>query len=258
VKPKVVILCGGKGTRLREETEKKPKPMVTIGHHPILLHIMKHYSHYGYNSFVLCLGYKGEFIKEYFLNYIDRCCDLQLNLKDGVKSVIKDQKGLDNWDIIFADTGLETNTGGRIKRVEKYIKGEYFFLTYGDGLSNVNLKELEKFFLQKGRIGLVTGTRPESKYGQIAVGSDSIITGFKEKPILSDYINGGFFVFNRKIFDYLDENCVLEKEIFERLSREKELALFRHEGFWKCMDTYKDYQELNEMWKNGNTPWKVE
>jgi len=257
VKPKVVILCGGKGTRLREETENKPKPLVTVGGLPILWHIMKHYAHYGFNDFILCLGYKGELIKEYFLSYQYRRWDVQLNLKDGINSIIKGKDEVEDWNIIFAGTGLETNTGGRVKKVEKYIDGDYFFLTYGDGLSDVNLMELESFFLQKGKIGVVTGVRPQSKYGEIAVDPDGIITSFKEKPWLNSYINGGFFIFNRKIFDYLNENCTLEQEVFQQLISEQQLAMYKHEGFWKCMDTYKDYQELNEMWYQGNTSWKV-
>lgn len=257
MKPKVVILCGGKGTRLREETEHKPKPLISIGGYPILWHIMKHYSYYGFDDFILCLGYKGELIKEYFINYKNHHWDIRLNLKEGIKYVIQDGDTVENWNIIFANTGQETNTGGRIKKVEKYIDGEYFFLTYGDGLSDVNLGKLEEFFLQMGRTGVVTGIRPQSRFGQITVDSACIVTGFKEKPLLNDYVNGGFCVFHKKIFDYLDENCVLEQEVFERLVCERELAMYKHEGFWKCMDTYKDYKELNEMWERGDCPWKV-
>lgn len=257
MKPKVVILCGGKGTRLREETEKKPKPLLSIGKYPILWHIMKHYSHYGFNDFILCLGYKGELIKDYFINYENRRWDIQLNLKEGIKSVLQDGDPVENWNIIFANTGLETNTGGRIKKIEKYIDEEYFFLTYGDGVSNVNLKKLEEYFKLKGKIGVITGIRPLSKYGQVTIDTDCVITGFKEKPLLNEYVNGGFCVFHRKIFNYLDENCVLEQEVFEQLVNGRELAMYKHEGFWKCMDTYKDYKELNEIWDQGNSQWKV-
>lgn len=256
MKPKVVILCGGKGMRLREETEQKPKPLLSIGKYPILWHIMKHYSYYGFNDFILCLGYKGNLIKEYFLNYHNRCWDIQLNLKEGTKSILKGENEIENWNIIFANTGTETNTGGRIKRIENYINEEYFFLTYGDGLSDVNIKKLEGFFLQKGKIGVITGIRPQSRFGQITVDNNSIITGFTEKPLLDDHINGGFCVFHKNIFNFLDENCVLEQEVFEQLSNERELAMYKHEGFWKCMDTYKDYLELNKMWEHGDLPWK--
>ncbi|TEB05280.1 Glucose-1-phosphate cytidylyltransferase [Pelotomaculum schinkii] len=257
MKPKVVILCGGKGTRLREKTENKPKPLLSIGNYPILWHIMKHYSHYGFNDFILCLGYKGELIKEYFIKYKNRLCDVQLNLKDGIETIIQDGNPAENWNIIFANTGLETNTGGRIKKIEKYINEEYFFLTYGDGLSNVSIEKLEGYFKQKGKIGVITGIRPQSRFGQITIEPDCIVTGFKEKPLLNDYANGGFCVFHRKIFDYMDDNCVLEQEVFEQLVNERELAIYKHEGFWKCMDTYKDYKELNEIWDHGNPQWKV-
>lgn len=257
MKPKVVILCGGKGTRLREETEKKPKPLLSIGNYPILWHIMKHYSHYGFNEFILCLGYKGDLIKEYFLNYQNRRWDIQLNLKEGKKSLLLGDNQIENWNITFAHTGVETNTGGRIKRIENYIDGEYFFLTYGDGLSDVNLRKLEEFFLLKGKTGVITGIRPQSKYGVISVGNDNIITGFKEKPMLNDHINGGFCVFHKNIFNFLEDNSVLEQEVFEKLAGERELAMYKHEGFWKCMDTYKDFLELNKMWEQGDTPWKV-
>jgi len=255
VKPKVVILCGGKGTRLREETENKPKPLLSIGKHPILWHIMKHYSFYGFNDFILCLGYKGHLIKEYFINYKNRG-DIQLNLKNGFHTILEDGDPVENWNIIFADTGMETNTGGRIKKIEKYINEEYFFLTYGDGVSDVNLKKLEEYFKLKQKIGVITGIRPRSKYGKITIDPDCMVTGFQEKPLLNDYINGGFCVFHRKILNYMDDNCVLEQEVFEHLVNEKELAMYKHEGFWKCMDTYKDYKELNEIWKNCDFSWK--
>lgn len=254
--PKVVILCGGKGTRLREETENKPKPLLSIGSHPILWHIMKHYSCHGFNDFVLCLGYKGELIKDYFINYKNRRCDIQLSLKEGKKLILQDGDQEENFNIVFANTGLETNTGGRIKRIEKYINEEYFFLTYGDGLSDVNLKRLEEYFLQMGKIGVITGIRPKSKYGHIIIDPDGIVSGFKEKPLLNEYINGGFCVFHRNIFNYMDDDCVLEQEVLEQLVNDRELAIYKHDGFWKSMDTYKDYKELNEIWENGDCPWK--
>lgn len=234
MKPKIVVLCGGKGMRLREETGNKPKPLLTIGKQPILWHIMKHYSHYGFNDFILCLGYKGDLIKEYFN---------------------REQTG--NWNIIFADTGPETNTGGRIKMIENYISENYFFLTYGDGLADVNIRKLEEFFLQKGKTGVITGVRPQSRFGRITIDTDGIVTGFKEKPLLNDHVNGGFCVFSRNIFNFMDANSVLEREVFDQLVSKKELAMYKHEGFWKCMDTYKDYLELNEMCEQGDPPWKV-
>jgi len=256
VKPKVVILCGGKGMRLREETVNRPKPLLNIGEYPILWHIMEHYAYYGFNDFILCLGYKGEFIRDYFINHKNIHCDIQFNLKNDARHILSDSDQIHNWNITFANTGLETNTGGRIKIIEKYINEEYFFLTYGDGLSSVNLTKLEEFYRQKGRIGVITGIRPQSKFGQITIGEDDIITGFKEKPLLNDYINGGFCVLNRKIFNYLRGDCSLEQEVFGQLVSERELAMYKHEGFWKCMDTFKDYKEMNEMWERGDWPWK--
>lgn len=243
--------------RLREETENKPKPLLSIGEYPILLHIMKHYAGYGFNDFILCLGYQGDQIKDFFINYNHRCRDIQLNLKKGTKSILQDNKGMEDWNIIFANTGLDTNTGGRIKRIERYINGDYFFLTYGDGVSDIDLRELEKFFLKKGKIGVITGIRPQSRFGRITMDDDCLITGFREKPVVDDYINGGFAVFHRNIFRFMDDNCVLEQDVFTQLVNERELAVYKHEGFWKCMDTYKDYVELNEMWEHGERPWKV-
>ena len=253
-KPKVVILCGGIGTRLKEETEFKPKPLVEIGGLPILWHIMKHYSHYGYNDFILCLGYKGEMIKEYFLNYESMKSDFTLNL--GRKGRMVHTQTQEDWNITFAETGDETQTGGRIKKIEKYIDGEFFLVTYGDGVSDIDINKLVEFHKEKGKIGTITGVHPWSKYGTVHIDENNIITEFREKPILKDIINGGFFVFNRKIFDYLTEDCMLEKEPFNKLASEKQLALFKYEGFWHCMDTYKDSLDLNKMWEKG-APWKT-
>lgn len=243
--------------RLREETGNKPKPLLSVGDYPILWHIMKHYSSHGFNDFILCLGYQGNQIKDYFINYNYRCRDIQLNLKKGTKSILQDKKSMEDWNIIFADTGLDTNTGGRVKRIERYIDGDYFFLTYGDGLSDVNLRELEKFFLAKGKTGVITGIRPQSRFGRITMDDQCLVTGFREKPVADDCINGGFAVFHRGIFNFMDDNCVLEQEVFTQLVSQRELAVYRHQGFWKCMDTYKDYIELNEMWEAGNRPWEV-
>jgi len=254
---KVVILCGGKGTRLKEETEFKPKPLVHVGNFPILWHIMKHYSHYGYKDFILCLGYKGGLIKEYFLNYKWMSNDFTLNLKKENERVVNYTRTDEDWTITFVDTGAETNTGGRIKRIEKYIKEDNFLATYGDGVSNLNLRNLIKFHKDKNKIGTITGVHPWSKYGTIHTNEENVIHEFIEKPILRDIINGGFFVFKKEFFDYLDENCILEGEPFEKLANQKQIALFKHDGFWHCMDTYKDFQELNNVWRSGNVPWKI-
>jgi len=233
-KPKVVILCGGFGTRLREETEAKPKPLVEIGGRPILWHIMKIYAHHGFNEFVLCLGYRGEMIREYF-----------------------EKNNSENWDMIFADTGLETNTGGRIKRIEKYIETENFLATYGDGVSSVDLRALFSFHLGHRRIATITCVHPYSKYGEVSLNAEGLVTQFVEKPVLKDYINGGFHAYKREFFDYLGENDVLEHEPFAKLVRERQMMGFMHDGFWHAMDTWRDREDLNALWAKGNAPWKV-
>jgi len=236
---KVVILCGGKGTRLQEETEFRPKPLVPIGEMPILFHIMKTYSNYGFNKFILCLGYKGQMINDFF-------------------SENKQIQG-ENWDIIFADTGVESQTGSRIKQIEKHIDSDIFLATYGDGISNINITGLFNFHKKQNTIGTLSAVHPHSKYGLIKEGKNHIVENFVEKPVLYDYINGGFFVFKKEFFDYLskDESCILEREALSNLVSKKQLSMYKHEDFWHCMDTYKDYLELNEMWRNKNTPWKV-
>lgn len=257
--PKVVILCGGQGTRLREETEYKPKPLVEIGGKPILWHIMKHYAHYGLNDFILCLGYKGEQIKEYFLNYKFFVSDFSMDLRTGEKSYLVNNADLEDWQINFIYTGLETMTGSRIKKVLPYIKTDYFFATYGDGVSDVNLNDLKEFYLKSGKIAVLTGVHPWSKYGQIRINDENSVTHFIEKPRLTDFINGGYFVFNRKIFDYLPEgdNCILEREPFDNLASDGQIGMFKHKGFWHCMDTYKDYEDLNNLWQPGKRPWEI-
>lgn len=229
---KTVILCGGEGTRLREHTNSIPKPMVMVGDKPILWHIMKIYTHYGFNDFILCLGYKGDVIKDCFKNDED-------------------------WNITFADTGLKTNTGGRIKRVEKYIEDDTFFATYGDGLSDIDLNDLLKYHKSKNKIATLTAIKPLSPFGMLEIDSNNLVTDFKEKPILDHWINGGFFVFDNGIFDYISENDVLEKEVFERLAKDANLCAYKHTGFWKCMDTYKDNLELNKMWESDQARWAV-
>jgi len=233
---KVVILCGGMGTRLREETEFKPKPLVTIGEKPILWHIMKNYSHYGFNDFILCLGWKGDMIKEYVKNH------------DWDKE----------WDITMVDTGLNTKTAGRLKLVEGYLQDETFMLTYGDGVADMNIPKLLKYHKDMGKIGTITGVRPFSKYGVVKI-ENGLVTEFKEKPILDDWINGGYMVFNRKIFDHiqLDDDCMLVEKTLPDLSFLKELAIYQHYGFWHCMDTYKEFTDLNKIWDSGKCPWEI-
>lgn len=231
---KTVILCGGRGTRLGEHGESVPKALIKIGGKPIIWHILKIYSHYGIDDFVLCLGFLGDKIEEY----------LSENNED--------------WRITFADTGLDTNTGGRLKKVEKYLEDdENFCVTYGDGLANVNIEKLISYHLGHNKIATLTAVHPFSNFGLIKLDENNAVSEFQEKPRLKEWINGGFFVFNKKIFDYLHENCILEREPLENLSQEKELIAFQHTGFWKCMDTYKDNLEFNQLWNENQADWKV-
>jgi glucose-1-phosphate cytidylyltransferase len=253
----VIILCGGKGSRLREETEYKPKPLVDVGGKPILWHIMKGYAHHGFNKFILCLGYKGHMIKEFFLNYEYMSYDFMMNTKTKERKIFDSRNSREEWDIIFADTGKDTNTGGRIKKVKKYVPNEIFMATYGDGLSDVNIESLLDFHIRQKKMATITGFHPRTKYGQVNIGERGEITSFQEKPSLADYINGGFFVFDRRFFGYLKEDSVLEREPFERLVEEQQLGLYKHEGFWFAVDTYKDYLEINGMYESGTTPWMI-
>ena len=255
---KVVILCGGQGTRLREETEYKPKPMVKIGEKPILWHIMKLYSHFNLYDFILCLGYKGEAIKEYFNNYEILANDFSVSIGSKQKRIFLTDCAETNWSVTLADTGLRAMTGTRIKRIEKYIDGSYFLATYGDAVADININELIKFHKKTGKIATLTGIRPPSKYGTLEIEGDSIIN-FNEKPRVSDYVNGGFFVFEREIFDLLSfsDDCVLENSPLEILAKENQLAIYKHEGFWQCMDTYRDFELLNSMHNSGDKPWMI-
>ena len=255
---KIVILCGGMGTRLREETELKPKPMVKIGGMPILWHIMKTYSKYRFKDFILCLGYKGEMIKEYFYHYDIFSNDF--TIQTGQKKIqIHPRHTKENWKITLVDTGLNTMTGARVKRIEDYIKEDIFMVTYGDGVTDLNINSLLKYHLKHGKIGTVTGVSPPSRYGELIIEKDQVLS-FKEKPKNEDIsINGGYFIFNRKFFKYLknDPNCILEREPLEKLAQDGELKVYRHTGFWQCMDTFRDYKYLNELWEKGNPPWKT-
>ena len=252
----VVILCGGKGTRLREQTEFMPKPLVNIGGRPILWHIMKIYAHYGYKSFLCCLGYKGEMIKQYFLNYEYMSNDFMVTIGHKNNKIIMNQEDKE-WSITLADTGLETMTGGRIKRIEKYITSDHFMVTYGDGVANIDIDELMKFHLAKGKIATVTGIHPISRFGIIERNRDGMVERFREKPQVDEIINGGFFVFSKRVFDYLDLHCVLERGPMEQLAQNKELAVYEHKGFWFSVDTYRDYLEINKMWDENDVPWKI-
>ncbi len=256
---KVVILCGGMGTRLREETEYRPKPMVEIGGRPILWHIMKMYAHYGFGEFILCLGYKGWLIKEYFLNYTMMHNDFTVELGDRSSIQFHDGQDEAGWEVTLAETGLNAMTGARVKRIQKYVDDDVFMLTYGDGIADVDLSDLLDFHNQHGRIGTVIGVSPPSKFGKLLI-RDGRVARFAEKPLEGEgLINGGFFVFDSRIFDYLedDDNCVLERAPLERVAAEGELMVYAHDGFWQCMDTYRDFLYLNDLWEKQETPWKV-
>ena len=243
--------------RLREETEVKPKPMVEIGGMPILWHIMKTYANDGFNEFVLCLGYKGEIIKEFFYNYEVLTNDFTVEL--GTKNIEIHPKHLEKgWKVTLVDTGKTAMTGARIKRVQKFIDSDTFMVTYGDGVTNLDIRQLLAFHQSHGKIGTVTGVFPQSRYGELMIQDDRVIS-FDEKPSNhKNLISGGYFVFNRKIFDYLqdDEDCVLERDALARLSKDNQLKVFRHPGFWQCMDTYRDYQYLQDLWGKGGALWK--
>jgi glucose-1-phosphate cytidylyltransferase len=257
---KVVILCGGQGTRLREETEYRPKPMVEVGGRPILWHIMKSYAYYGHSQFVLCLGYKGSVIKDYFLNYEAMNSDITLTIGQLHAIAYHDQHHEQEFAVTLADTGQDTLTGGRLQRVKRYLgKDDTFLLTYGDGLCDVNIAKVVEFHRHHGKAATLTTVRPTSRYGIIDIGGTGSVHQFNEKPVLDSWINAGFFVFNRSVFDYLDDgdDCVLERKPLERLAAEHQLMAYRHEGFFYAMDTYREYQYLNELWNTGASPWKV-
>jgi glucose-1-phosphate cytidylyltransferase len=257
---KVIILSGGIGYRLKEETEFKPKPMVLIGGKPILWHIMKIYSHYGFNEFVIALGYKGDYIKDYFLNQKYFLHDFTLQTKTGLTRIHRnktDSKLIDDFKITFVDTGLDTLPGERILRTKDYIPhNEDFMVTYGDGVGDINIRELYLFHKKQKTIGTITGVYPRSKYGLVRINKWKIITKFVEKPVLREWVNGGFMVFKYDFFRYLRKG-ELEHQALKRIIKERELSLYVHKGFWHCMDTYADVDHLNAYWKETPPPWKI-
>jgi glucose-1-phosphate cytidylyltransferase len=255
---KVVILCGGLGTRLREETEFRPKPMVEVGGRPILWHIMKTYAHYGFRDFVLCLGYRGATIKEYFLNYEAMNNDFSICLGEKSRIHYHGQHGEQNFSVTLADTGLECMTGGRVRKIQKYIDGDRFLLTYGDGVSDVDLGRLVEFHKSHGKLATVTTVSPISRFGMLELTDESRVRRFTEKPKSEGWMSAGYFVLQREAFDYLDgDECVFEREPLERLAAEGQLMAYRHDGFFYAMDTYREYQHLNALWNSHAAPWKV-
>jgi glucose-1-phosphate cytidylyltransferase len=255
----VMILCGGLGTRLREETEYRPKPMVEIGGRPIVWHIMKHFAQHGMRQFVLCLGYKAMVIKEYFLNYEESNNDFTISLGCERKVTYHQAHQEQAFDVTLADTGLHTMTGGRVKRASRYLQDSPFIVTYGDGLADVDIAELVRFHKSHGKLATVTTVCPQSRFGILELGAGGVVHSFAEKPKVDGWANAGFFVFERKVLDYLSEDagCILEREPLERLAKEGQLVAFRHPGFFQAMDTYREYQMLNEMWDQGKAQWKT-
>lgn len=255
---KVVILCGGLGTRLKEETDFRPKPMVPIGNRPILWHIMKIYAHYGFKDFVLALGYKGEVIKEYFQNYEILNSDATLELGRPENKVIYGQHDELGWKVTLVDTGQKNLKGSRLKQLEKYITGDDFMLTYGDGVGDIDIPALLDFHRSHGKTVTITGVTPPSQFGKLAVSGDDVFS-FAEKPEDDSIVNGGFFVFNKNIFQYLSDgdDCDLEYGTLETLAASRELKLYRHNGYWSNMDTFRDMEHLNKIWDNGEAKWKL-
>lgn len=254
---KTVILAGGFGTRISEQTELKPKPMVEIGGQPILWHIMNIYAHYGYKDFVIALGYKAEVIKEYFLNYYSLKSDFTVDLANGEAECLR-KKAVD-WKVTLIDTGLNTMTGGRVKRVKEYIGNETFMLTYGDGVADVNINKLVEFHKSHEKMATITAVRPAARFGELNISTDQDVLSFKEKPHTTvGWINGGFFVLEPEFFDLIDgDYAVLEEEPSERVAGAGELKAYIHDGFWQCMDTVRDKNVLENLWQSGQAPWKV-
>lgn len=257
---KVVLFCGGFGTRFKEVTELQPKPMIKIGSRPILWHIMKYYAHYGFNEFVLCTGYKSEVIKDYFYNYQMHSQDFTVKLGKEPQLTIHNVNDEEDWTVTVVDTGLNTLKGGRLKKVEKYIDGDTFMLTYGDGLCDVELDKLLEFHKQHGKMATVTGVYPPSLFGELTVDENGQAKVFSEKAqTTKGLINGGFFVLNKEIFNYLttDDNCDFEKGPLNQVVEEGELMVYEHTGNWSCMDAQRDNDYLNKLWNTGNAFWKV-
>jgi glucose-1-phosphate cytidylyltransferase len=255
---KVLILCGGVGTRLKEETEFKPKPMVYVGNKPIIWHIMKHFSFYGYNDFVLALGYKADYIKEFFLNQKAFTSDFTLETTTHkTKFYLNKRPEVDNFKITFVDTGIDSLIGERILRCKEYLDStDLFIITYGDGVSDINLKKLIAFHKKQNTIGTITGVHPISKYGLLEIENGTNVTNFREKPSLSDWVNGGYMVFDKRFFNYLTYKGN-EIDGLKLLIKEKQLSIYKHEGFWFSVDTYKELEFLNGLWNSGKPKWKI-
>ena len=254
---KVVILAGGYGTRISEESYLKPKPMIEIGEKPILWHIMKEYSYYGYNDFIICCGYKQHMIKEWFADYYLYNSDVTFNLKNNSMEVLSNHS--EDWKVTLVDTGLDTMTGGRVKRIQKYVGNEPFLLTYGDGVSDININKLVDFHKSHGMVATLTAVNVNQRFGVLDITSNGKVQNFREKNMQDDgRINGGYMVINSDIFDMIEgDHSVFEKDVLETLGKQGKLMAFKHDGFWQCMDTKREKDKLDTLWNNGNAPWKV-
>jgi glucose-1-phosphate cytidylyltransferase len=253
----LVILCGGHGTRLREETEWRPKPMVSVGNWPLLWHIMNYYACFGVKKFVLCLGYKGQVIRDFFLTYHERSSDLKIQLGKNIITYPGDGFAGDDWEVVLVDTGPETQTAGRVKKVAKYLNTENFLLTYGDGLSDIDLNDLVESHLRNDRIGTVTAVRPTSRFAELVIEGQKV-NRFSEKPPITDgWVSGGFFVFNRKMLDYITRDEALEDAPLHKLALDGELSAYQHSGFWQCVDTYRELLMVEKLWLEDRAPWKL-
>lgn len=253
---KVVLLAGGLGTRLNEETHVKPKPMVEIGGMPILWHIMKIYAHHGFTEFVVCLGYKSHYVKDWFSNYFLHNSDFTLDLKNN--EITYHKTADEKWKITFVDTGYLTMTGGRVKRIKEYVGNETFMMTYGDGVANIDIKKLVDFHKQHKKLATITSVFPEGRFGTIFIDDKASVTSFSEKTDNKNRVNGGFFVLEPEVFEYLDgDDTIFEKAPLEKLAKDNQLKAYHHDGFWKPMDTLNDKNKLDEMWNKGNALWKI-
>ena len=253
---KVVILAGGFGTRLSEETEKTPKPLVEVGENPIIWHIMKHYEHYGLSDIIVALGYKGEAIKKYFMDYLNYRCNMRIDFSKAEVNV--QERSVEQWKLELVDTGLNTLTGGRVKRLQPWLREKTFMLTYGDGVSDINLRDLLELHRSQGRIGTVSAVRPPARFGGLVI-DENIVVEFTEKPQIGEgWINGGFMVFEPEVFDYLEgDDTILESHCLEKMAEDGQLTAYPHNGFWQCIDTLRDLQLLNSLWNSGSPPWKI-
>lgn len=253
---KVVILAGGYGTRISEESYLKPKPMIEIGDKPILWHIMKEYSHYGYKEFIICCGYKQHVIKEWFADYYLHNSDVTFDLKNNDMTVHNNFS--EDWKVTLVNTGMDTMTGGRVKRIQKYVGNESFMLTYGDGVCDINMQELEAFHKSHGKLATITAVSVGQRFGVLDIGSDGMVREFREKSDLDDdRINGGYMVFEPKVFDFISgDTTVLERDVLQELGKRRELMAYRHDGYWQCMDTKREKDKLDFLWQEGQAPWK--